>query len=75
MPELPEVETVRVGLARLIVGKKIAGVWHDWPKSFPNADEDVRQFLIGAKILEIKSPLFVVKSLPVAQKFWAICTG
>lgn len=54
MPELPEVETVRVGLARLIVGKKIAGVWHDWPKSFPNADEDVRQFLIGAKILEIK---------------------
>jgi formamidopyrimidine-DNA glycosylase len=54
MPELPEVETVRVGLARLIVGKKIAGVWHDWPKSFPNAAEDVEQFLVGARVLEVK---------------------
>jgi formamidopyrimidine-DNA glycosylase len=54
MPELPEVETVRVGLARLIVGKKIAGVWHDWPKSFPNAAEDVEQFMIGARVLEVK---------------------
>lgn len=53
MPELPEVETVRVGLARLIVGKKIAAVFHDWPKSFPNAQEDVRQFLIGASIAEV----------------------
>jgi formamidopyrimidine-DNA glycosylase len=54
MPELPEVETVRVGLTRLIVGKKIAGVWHDWPKSFPNAPEDVEQFLTGASVLEVK---------------------
>jgi formamidopyrimidine-DNA glycosylase len=43
-----------VGLARLIVGKKIAGVWHDWPKSFPNAAEDVEQFLVGARVLEVK---------------------
>lgn len=54
MPELPEVETVRVGLKKLIVGKQIAGVWHDWAKSFPNADEDVEQFLIGSRILDIK---------------------
>lgn len=54
MPELPEVETVRVGLARLIVGKKIAEVWHDWPKSFPNIPHDVQHFMIGAAIKSIK---------------------
>lgn len=50
MPELPEVETVRAGLASLIVGKRIAATWHDWPKSFPNATHDVEQFLVGATI-------------------------
>ncbi len=54
MPELPEVETVRTGLSRLIVGKQIKAVTHDWPKSFPNASEDVEQFLVGAKILDVK---------------------
>lgn len=54
MPELPEVETVRIGLEQLITGKKIAGVWHDWAKGFPNSDSDVEQFAIGAEILAIK---------------------
>lgn len=51
MPELPEVETVRRGLQRLIVGKKVARVTYDTPKSFPNAASDVSEFLIGATIL------------------------
>lgn len=50
MPELPEVETVRRGLANLIPDKRVSAVWHDWPKSFPNAEADVDQFLIGATI-------------------------
>ncbi|MDB5161942.1 MAG: mutM [Candidatus Saccharibacteria bacterium] len=54
MPELPEVETVRRGLSELIVGKKVASVAHDTPKSFPNAVTDVRQFLIGASIKEVR---------------------
>ena len=54
MPELPEVETVRIGLTKLLPGKKIAGVKHDWPKSFPNAEADVAAFLIGAKVLGIR---------------------
>ena len=33
MPELPEVETVRIGLSQFLPGKKIAKVWHDWPKN------------------------------------------
>lgn len=54
MPELPEVETIRVGLARLLPGKVVKDVWHDWPKSFPNAPADVARFLIGAEILHIR---------------------
>ncbi len=54
MPELPEVETVRRGLSELIVGKKVASVIHDTPKSFPNAETDVRQFLIGVSIKEVR---------------------
>lgn len=54
MPELPEVETVRRGLERLIIGKKVASVDSDWPKSFPNAPSDVAQFLIGATIIAVR---------------------
>jgi len=53
MPELPEVETVRAGLSRLIVGKQIAAVDFDWPKSFPNTKADVDTFLISAKIMAV----------------------
>lgn len=54
MPELPEVETIRIGLAKLLPGKKIAAVDFDWPKSFPNAPADVQKFLIGASVTEVK---------------------
>lgn len=54
MPELPEVETVRRGLSTLIVGKIIETVDHSWPKSFPNAAGDVEEFLIGAKITDVR---------------------
>jgi len=54
MPELPEVETVRIGLSQFLPGKVVRSEEHDWPKGFPNADQDVQQFLIGAKVLEVK---------------------
>lgn len=54
MPELPEVETVRRGLHELIIGRKVKEVDHDWPKSFPNAPADVKQFLIGAAIVDVR---------------------
>lgn len=54
MPELPEVETVRRGLSALIVGRTISAEQHDTEKGFPNAPSDVRQFLIGAKIADIR---------------------
>lgn len=54
MPELPEVETIRIGLAKLLPEKKVKDVWHDWPKSFPNAPADVARFLIGAKVQKVR---------------------
>ena len=54
MPELPEVETVRRGLSTLIIGRTVAAVEHDTPKGFPNATTDVRQFLIGATVTDVR---------------------
>lgn len=54
MPELPEVETVRRGLTKLIIGRSIKQVEHDTPKSFPNTRADVEKFLIGATVTEIR---------------------
>ena len=55
MPELPEVETIRRGLNRIIVGKIVQGS-HNYnsPKSFPNAPGDVKQFLIGASVVGVR---------------------
>lgn len=54
MPELPEVETVRRGLHELIIGRTVQAETHDTPKGFPNTDDDVRQFLIGATIIDVR---------------------
>ncbi len=54
MPELPEVETVRIGLSKLLPGKVVADVWHDWAKGFPNAPADVARFFLKAKIIAVR---------------------
>lgn len=54
MPELPEVETVRIGLQRLLPGHQVAKADFDWTKSFPNSATDVRKFLIGATVQEVR---------------------
>ncbi len=54
MPELPEVETVRRGLHKLIIGKTVKTVDFDWPKGFPNTLGDVSQFLIAANITNVR---------------------
>lgn len=54
MPELPEVETIRIGLDKLLPGKKVISEIHDWDKGFPNSKYDVQQFLTGAKILCVR---------------------
>lgn len=54
MPELPEVETVRRGLSELIIGKSVQSESHDTEKGFPNAASDVKQFLLGATITDVR---------------------
>jgi formamidopyrimidine-DNA glycosylase len=54
MPELPEVETVRLGLQRLLPGRRVASVTHDWPKGFPNAPADVERFVHGATVEQVR---------------------
>jgi formamidopyrimidine-DNA glycosylase len=54
MPELPEVETIRIGLSQLLPAKQVTSEWHDWPKGFPNAPTDVEQFLVGATITDVR---------------------
>lgn len=54
MPELPEVETIRLGLASLLPGLSIKTVEHDWPKSFPNSKGEVANFMVGTKIKSVR---------------------
>jgi len=54
MPELPEVETVRIGLSKYLPGKTITAVDFDWPKSFPNDPTQVKKYLIGSMILGVR---------------------
>lgn len=54
MPELPEVETIRLGLNTLLPRRTITAVTYDWPKGFPNSPDEVKKHLIGATIMAVK---------------------
>lgn len=54
MPELPEVETVKKGLSQFIVGKVVVRATHDWDKSFPNSLNDVKNFVVGSSISDVR---------------------
>lgn len=53
MPELPEVETVRLGLQRFLPKQKIQSVAFDWPKSFPASKKELNEHVIGATIVDV----------------------
>ncbi|GAC1390588.1 MAG: DNA-formamidopyrimidine glycosylase [Candidatus Saccharimonadales bacterium] len=54
MPELPEVETVKIGLQKFIVGKRISTINYDWPKSFPNDISIVESYAHQSTITSIR---------------------
>ncbi len=54
MPELPEVETVRIGLAKLLVGHIVLRVVSDTPKSFPNEPQAVEKLVVGKKVIAVR---------------------
>ncbi|MGQ7659264.1 DNA-formamidopyrimidine glycosylase [Streptococcus suis] len=53
MPELPEVETVRRGLNRLVKGKKIERVRVDYPRMIVTGSDSFREQLVGQTIMEV----------------------
>lgn len=54
MPELPEVETVKRGLSKLIINQQIIDVSQTWEKSFPNSKSDINEFLLNARITDVR---------------------
>ncbi|MGI6612242.1 MAG: bifunctional DNA-formamidopyrimidine glycosylase/DNA-(apurinic or apyrimidinic site) lyase [Candidatus Nanosyncoccaceae bacterium] len=55
MPELPEVETIRRGLGKILPAKIVESAYQiESPKSFPNPDSEVRKFLIGSEIVAVR---------------------
>jgi formamidopyrimidine-DNA glycosylase len=54
MPELPEVETVRRGLSRLLPGHRVLSIDSDWPRGFPNSPQDVEAHLVGASVVVVR---------------------
>jgi formamidopyrimidine-DNA glycosylase len=54
MPELPEVETIKSDLSRLVVGRKVLRVQADSPKQVKPSLEVVRKALVGATINRIE---------------------
>jgi formamidopyrimidine-DNA glycosylase len=54
MPELPEVETVRRGLERLVLGKTIQSVKTDYPRMIRTGDSSFKRALKGQTIEAIE---------------------
>lgn len=55
MPELPEVETVRRGLAERVVGERIESVWlGEKPQTFKSPPQEIAAALTGAVIRDVR---------------------
>lgn len=54
MPELPEVETIKKDLTKLIIGRKILDVETDSPKQIKPSLEVVKKAIVGATIRKIE---------------------
>ncbi|KKT65716.1 MAG: Formamidopyrimidine-DNA glycosylase, partial [Candidatus Woesebacteria bacterium GW2011_GWA2_44_33] len=54
MPELPEVETIKRDLSKLIVGRKILGISTDSPKQIKPSFEVIKKSAVGASIDKIE---------------------
>lgn len=54
MPELPEVETIRRGLEKLIVGRKVLGIETNSPKQVQPSLEVVKKAIVGTTIKKIQ---------------------
>lgn len=75
MPELPEVETIRSGLERVLPGKKVAVVEVRYPQAvkIPTAAE-LEEKLPGRTVAAIKRRgKYLQIFLPAGQSWWSTC--
>ncbi|MEK7191944.1 MAG: DNA-formamidopyrimidine glycosylase family protein, partial [Patescibacteria group bacterium] len=68
MPELPEVQTVVDDLNRKVVGRKITGVWLDWPKMVKDPLDQSRNRIAHKHVAEFEKSLKGKKILKAARK-------
>ena len=68
MPELPEVETVRLGLQEFLPGQAILSINTDWANSLPIADELIENYLLNAKVESVKRRGKLI-IMPLASKY------
>ena len=54
MPELPEVETIRKDLAKLIVGRKVLGIETNSPKQVQPSLTAVQKTIVGTTIKKVQ---------------------
>ena len=54
MPELPEVQTVVLGLENLLLGHKILEVQTDWPKSLRITPVQLKDYVLKTEIMSIR---------------------
>ncbi|MBI2012891.1 MAG: hypothetical protein HYS88_00345, partial [Candidatus Colwellbacteria bacterium] len=54
MPEGPEVQTIVSDLNRKIVGRRITGVWTDWPKMIKTGAKVFEKEIKGAKVKGVR---------------------
>jgi formamidopyrimidine-DNA glycosylase len=55
MPELPEVETIRRGLAERVIGDRIGSVWLSGkPQTFKSPPREIARTLEGARITDVR---------------------
>jgi formamidopyrimidine-DNA glycosylase len=73
VPELPEVEIIRRGLETLIVGKTVGATEnYGSEKSFPNTAVDVKRFLIGAHITDVRRRAKVLL-IDLSSEYTLVC--
>jgi len=74
MPELPEVETIRQDLSKLIVGKTITDITTSAPKMVQPSLDEVKKVVVGKKIagVERRAKILIFRFRPRDSKFLLI---
>ncbi len=68
MPELPEVQTIVSDLNKKIIGRRIVGVWFDWPKMLKDPLDQQRNKIAHKHVAEFKKAIKGKKIIKVIRR-------